>query len=110
MTASMASLGRYTPSVSTLVEEEMEGVVQEIGITRVPLSWRRKVKTRAGIVLWLKVLVVATGLSAGLSEMRDDIQPISRTGTLSADLEPITHERAVRLTINSKTFINVLRK
>jgi hypothetical protein len=51
----MASQRQYAPSISTLVEEDEEGVVQEIGVTRVPLSQWRKVKTRAGIVPWLKV-------------------------------------------------------
>lgn len=120
---SMASMERYTPSISTIVEEEMEGVIQEIGITRVPLVQWRKVKTRAGIVPWLKVLVVAVGISDTPFNAPDDIQPLSRTNTFDLKLEGADSddegfqaakdsgkERALRLAINSRNLINILRK
>lgn len=99
---SMATFARYTPSDSTIVEEEeVEGVVQEIGVMRVPISQWRKVKTRAGILPWLKTIVVATGSSfPGISELGDDIQPIDSTAI----------SRPVRVAINSHVLINALRK
>ena len=107
---SMVSVERYSPSTSTIAEEDIEGLAQDIGITRVPISQWRKVKTRAGIVPWLKTLVVATSTTLTNSDIRDGIQPISRTNTLIADVEPNKHERTVRLAINSRTLISVLRK
>ncbi|OCK79046.1 hypothetical protein K432DRAFT_355692 [Lepidopterella palustris CBS 459.81] len=107
---SMASFARYTPSISTLVEEEVEGVVQEIGVMRVSISQWRKVKTRAGIMPWLKTIVVATGSSPGISELGDDIQPLSRANTLSDDLDSTATSRPVRVAINSQVLINTLRK
>ncbi|KAF2258339.1 hypothetical protein CC78DRAFT_621906 [Lojkania enalia] len=106
---SMISAHRFTPSVSTLVEEEMEGTVQEIGITRKPLSEWRKLKTRPGIMAWLSVLVAATVPSTSFIEMQDEIRPISRVNTLNADVEA-PEEHAVRLAINSQALIGVLRK
>ena len=99
---SMASFARYTPSVSTLVEEEVEGVVQEIGVMRVHISQWRKVKTRAGIMPWLKTIVVAVGSSHGISDLGDDIQP--------DDLDSTATSRPVRVAINSQVLINALTK
>ncbi|KAF2656120.1 hypothetical protein K491DRAFT_657139 [Lophiostoma macrostomum CBS 122681] len=108
---SMASQRQYAPSISTLVEEDDEGVAQELGVTRVPLSQWRKVKTRAGIVPWLKVLIVGTGPPASSSsELEDNIKTLSRTDTLDADWEPTSTDRPIRLAINSRTLLDVLRK
>ncbi|KAF2181388.1 hypothetical protein K469DRAFT_740828 [Zopfia rhizophila CBS 207.26] len=107
---SMISFQRYTPSVSTLIGGEEDGVVQEIGITRVPLSEWRKMKTRAGIVPWLKVLVIATSSSTSVSEMRDYIRPLSRANTLDGNAETTVQERPLRLAINSQTLLSTLRK
>lgn len=107
---SMTSFARYTPSISTLVEEEVEGVIQEIGVMRVPVSQWRKVKTRAGIMPWLKTLVVATGSSPGISERGDNIQHLSRANTLSDDLDSTATSRPVRVAINSQVLVNALRK
>jgi hypothetical protein len=106
----MASFARYTPSVSTLIEEEVEGVVQEIGVMRVSISQWRKVKTRAGIMPWLKTIVVATGPSPGISEVGDDIQPLPRANTLSNELDSTATNRPVRVAINSQVLLNALRK
>ncbi|KAL9619323.1 MAG: hypothetical protein Q9160_006088 [Pyrenula sp. 1 TL-2023] len=107
---SMALSARYAPSISTLVEEEVEGVIQEIGVMRVPLSQWRKVKTRAGIMPWLKTMVVATGSSSGIPEFGDEIQSPSRANTLSGDLDATATGRPVRVAINSHALINALRK
>ncbi|KLJ12494.1 hypothetical protein EMPG_12487 [Blastomyces silverae] len=86
---SMASAQYYMPSISTLIEDEDHTVIQEIGVTRVPISEWRKMKIRTGIIPWLKTLVVATSSSADGVEMRDYIQPLSRTNTLSGSTEPV---------------------
>jgi hypothetical protein len=106
----MASFARYTPSISTLVEEEVESIVQEIGVMRVSISQWRKVKTRAGLMPWLKTIVVATGSSPGILELGDDIQLLSRVNTLSKDLDSTATGKPVRVAINSQVLINVLRK
>jgi hypothetical protein len=108
---SAVSIGRYTPSVDIITEEEMEGIVQEIGITRVPLPQWRNVKTRAGIVPWLKTLLVATSPPPSVPDGEDNSPTFSRTNTLDIDesMEATTCEGPVRLAINSRTLINVLR-
>jgi hypothetical protein len=40
----------------------------------------------------------------------DDITPVSRTDTLDVDLEPTSSDKPIRLAINSKTLLDVLRK
>ena len=109
---SMASFRNHTTSNNVLDEGEMEGVMQEIGITRTLFAEWRKIKTRAGIVSWLKVLLVATDSHANLSGMQDDIMPISRNASFSTDVEfdSSPQERAVRLAINSKILLGILRK
>ncbi|KAL9095942.1 MAG: hypothetical protein Q9165_001940 [Trypethelium subeluteriae] len=108
--ASMASFAGYTPSISSLVEEEVDGVVQEIGVMRVPISQWRKVKTRAGIMPWLKTIVLATGSSPGISDYGDDFQALLGADTLSSNPNPTTIDRPVRVAINSQVLINALRK
>ncbi|KAL2361844.1 hypothetical protein RJZ56_005268 [Blastomyces dermatitidis] len=107
---SMASAQYYTPSMSTLIEDEDHTVIQEIGVTRVPISEWRKMKTRTGIIPWLKILVVATSSSADGVEMRDYIQPLSRTNILSGSVEPVAREGLLRIAINSHTLLSVLKR
>ncbi|PGH07656.1 hypothetical protein GX51_01665 [Blastomyces parvus] len=107
---SMASAQYYTPSMSTLVEDEDDTVIQEIGVTRVPLSEWRKIKTRTGIIPWLKILVVATSSSADGVEMRDYIQPLSRTNTFSGSVEHVGREKLLQIAINSHTLLSILKR
>jgi hypothetical protein len=66
-----------TPSLGVTEDDEIEGVDQDVSITRVPLSQWRKVKTRAGILPWLGVLLVATDQSDTILDIQDDVQSIS---------------------------------
>jgi len=107
---SMASAVRYTPSISTIVEEDMDGIAQEIGITRVPISEWRKFKTRAGIMPWLKVLVVAMDTPSTSLDAQEDMQPLSRSNTGFVGPEKASDGRAARIAINSRILIGILKK
>ncbi|OJD24079.1 hypothetical protein ACJ73_04560 [Blastomyces percursus] len=107
---SMASAQYYSPSMSTLIEDEDGTMIPEIGVTRVPLSEWRKMKTRTGIIPWLKILIVATSSSTDGVELQEYIQPLSRTNTLSGNTEPVARERLLRIAINSHALLSVLKK
>ncbi|OAX78447.1 hypothetical protein ACJ72_07246 [Emergomyces africanus] len=106
---SMVPAQHYTPSMSTLIEDEDNTITPEIGVTRVPLSEWRKMKTRTGIIPWLKILIVATSSSTDSLEMRDNIQPLSRANTLDGK-EPATCESLLRVAINSHTLLSILKR
>ncbi|OJD13722.1 hypothetical protein AJ78_05854 [Emergomyces pasteurianus Ep9510] len=107
---SMLSAQHYTSSVSTLIEDGDGIIIPEIGVTRIPLPEWRKMKTRTGIIPWLKILVVATSSSTDSLEMRDYIQPLSRTNSLEGNPAIVTRERLLRIAINSHTLLSILKR
>ena len=99
---SMASAVRYAPSTSTVIEEEMDGAVQEIGVMRVTLTQWRKVKTRAGLMPWLPILIVAMGPTDGSEDIEDGAQVSSAAGQSTSPR--ITR----RIAINSSVLLALL--
>ena len=107
--ASMASFASHASSMSTFNDENMAGAAQEIGVMRVHISEWRNVKTHAGIISWLKTIVVATGSLHNMSELTDDMQPLSRVNTPD-ETGLTTNTKPSRVAINSPSLINSLRK
>ncbi|KIN05366.1 hypothetical protein OIDMADRAFT_142991 [Oidiodendron maius Zn] len=94
----------------TRIEEETDAVTPEIRITHVPSSEWRKLKPRAGILPWLKVLVIMTNSPATAFETPDDIRPLSQASPLDGDPESVVRGKSIRLAINSRTLLNILKK
>ncbi|KAJ4356750.1 uncharacterized protein N0V89_004786 [Didymosphaeria variabile] len=108
--ASMVSNQHYAPSVGTLIEDDENEVLQEIGITRVAYRDWRKVKPRAELYPALKTLIVATGTSNDVSDISNGIHPLSRTNTFDGDAVASGNECPIRVAINSRTLISTLKK
>ena len=108
---SMASFAAYNPSVSTIVEEDDgEGVIQPVEVMRVSVTQWRKIKTRAGVMSWLPILVIATEASSDVVELDDEIRGLSRADTFGdRDIAPSSGKPS-RIAINSNVLIRILRR